>query len=99
MSECTCNPDQGRYLLLAFEHAADMQAEVNRLMSLQIRPSWRLHGPTFFANAGYRQAMSRVPVNDVDALSALAAVLFVLVDGRPEHCECVEAIRRVLRRV
>lgn len=59
MSECTYNPDQGRYLLLAFEHAADLQAEVNRLMSLQIRPSWRLHGPTFFANAGYRQAMVR----------------------------------------
>ena len=67
MAECTCaNRDLGRYRLLAFEHAAEMDAEVNRLLSLSIRPAWRLEGSLTFFNGGYRREM----VRDVDTRDA-----------------------------
>lgn len=52
---CTCHD---RYRLLAYEHSADLQCEVNRLLT----DGWKLHGTTFTFNGGYRQAM----VRDVD---------------------------------
>ena len=58
MSECTCH-DHDHYRLLAFEHAAEMQAEVNRLLSLHV--GWQLHGELSYFNGGYRREMVRVP--------------------------------------
>ena len=60
MSECTC-PCLDQYRLLAYEHAAELQVEVNRLMSLGV--GWRLHGELQFFNGGYRREMIRVPDN------------------------------------
>ena len=38
---------------------AKQAAELEQLVNAYIEAGWRLHGITFFANAGYRQAIVR----------------------------------------
>lgn len=73
-----CQCDHDRYRLLAFEHAAEMDAEVNRLLALPIRPRWRLEGPLTFFNAGYRREL----VRDLDSRD------WLLPNQSPPVCNC-----------
>jgi len=65
MSECTCHccHNHDLYRLLAFAEDAQMDAEVNRPLKLNI--GWKLLGELIFANGVYRREMVRIP--DVDA--------------------------------
>jgi hypothetical protein len=56
MADCVCKAcDNRRYRLLAAESTEEIEAGVNRLLAR----GWQLHGPTFFAHGGYRQALTK----------------------------------------
>lgn len=94
--------DIADYEILYAKESDDLTVAVKQ----KIIDGWQPLGSPYFTNAHHRQAMVLLEpcdhepsADDVDTLAALAYTLAVLVDGRPEYHECVEAVRKVMRRM